>query len=159
MFMALLAGFVLMVNRYTGKDDLCIGTTTSGRILPEIEGLIGFFINILPLRFFIDEDKTVDEFMDMVRKVSLDGFEHQIVPYERIVYSSAVERSSTSASLVPIVIRHQNFPRTNLQVEMPGQVKFGTYPGYEGYRTATGKDANARCEVEMSIQATAISLM
>ncbi len=150
MFMALLAGFVLMVNRYTGKDDLCIGTTTSGRILPEIEGLIGFFINILPLRFFIDEDKTVDEFMDMVRKVSLDGFEHQIVPYERIVYSSAVERSSTSASLVPIVIRHQNFPRTNLQVEMPGQVKFGTYPGYEGYRTATGKDANARCEVEMS---------
>ncbi|HEX9058868.1 MAG TPA: condensation domain-containing protein, partial [Clostridia bacterium] len=149
-FMALLAGFALTVNRYTGKEDLCIGTTVSGRILPEIEGLIGFFINILPLRFFIDEDKTVDEFMDMVRKTALNGFEHQTVPYERIAYSSGVERSSTSKSLVPLVIRHQNFPRTNLEKELPGGLTFGSYPGYEGYRTATGKGAIARCEVEMS---------
>lgn len=150
MFMALLAGFALTVNRYTGKEDLCIGTTTSGRILPEIEGLIGFFINILPLRFFIDEDKTVDEFMNMVRKTALDGFEHQAVPFERIVYSSAVERTGTSGSLVPLVIRHQNFPRTNMEKELPGGLTFGSYPGYEGYRTATGQGAIARCEVEMS---------
>ncbi len=149
MFMALLAGFVVTVNRYTGKEDLCIGTTVSGRVLPEIEGLIGFFINILPLRFFINEGITVDEFMEIVRKTALDGFEHQTVPFERIVYSSAVERSA-SGSIVPLVIRHQNFPRTNLKKELPGGVKFGSYPGYEGYRTATGQGAIARCEVEMS---------
>lgn len=147
MFMALLAGFALTVNRYTGKEDMCIGTTTSGRILPEIEGLIGFFINILPLRFFIDQDMTVDEFMVMVRKTALDGYEHQAIPFERLVYSSMVENGS---SLVPLVIRHQNFPRTNLEKELSGGLKFGSYPGHEGYRTATGQGAFARAEVEMS---------
>ncbi|MEK7395075.1 MAG: condensation domain-containing protein, partial [Fibrobacterota bacterium] len=49
LFMTLLAGLALLAQRYTGQDDLCIGTTTSGRPLPELEGLIGFFINILPL--------------------------------------------------------------------------------------------------------------
>lgn len=150
LFMALLAGFALTINRYTGKEDLCIGTTTSGRILPEIEKLIGFFINILPLRFSIDESVTVGEFMNHVRSTALAGYDHQIVPYERIVYSSIVERSDTSSQLVPLVIRHQNFPRTNLEKTLPGGVKFGSYPGYEGYRTATGKDAIARCEVELS---------
>jgi amino acid adenylation domain-containing protein len=48
------------------------------------------------------------------------------------------------------VIRHQNFPRTDLEKLLPGGVKFGSYPGYEGYRTATGKGAIARCEVELS---------
>ncbi|HEX2959618.1 MAG TPA: amino acid adenylation domain-containing protein, partial [Chitinispirillaceae bacterium] len=150
MFMCLLAGFALTVNRYTGKEDLCIGTTTSGRILPEIEKLIGFFINILPLRISIDDTMTVKEFMNHVRSIALAGYDHQIVPYERIVYSSIVERSDTSSQLVPLVIRHQNFPRTHLEKNLPGGIKFGSYPGYEGYRTATGKDAIARCEVELS---------
>ncbi|MFP4416239.1 MAG: amino acid adenylation domain-containing protein [Chitinispirillaceae bacterium] len=150
MFMCLLAGFALTVKRYTGKEDLCIGTTTSGRILPEVERMIGFFVNILPLRIFVDEDVTVDDFMGAVRSVALGGFDHQTVPFERIVYSSAVERGDATSSLVPLVIRHQNFPRTHLEHSLPGGVKFGSYPGYEGYRTATGKNAIARCEIELS---------
>ncbi len=150
MFMSLLAGFALTVNRYTGKDDLCIGTTTSGRIFPEIEKLIGFFINILPLRISVDEDMSVSQFINSIRSTALAGYEHQIVPYEQIVYSSFEKRGDVTSSLVPLVIRHQNFPRANLEKQLPGGVKFGSYPGYEGYRTATGKDAFARCEVEMS---------
>ncbi|MBN1601029.1 MAG: amino acid adenylation domain-containing protein [Chitinispirillaceae bacterium] len=150
MFMCLLAGLALTVNRYTGRNDLCIGTTTSGRILPEIEQLIGFFINILPLRITVGEEMSVGEFMNSIRTTALAGFDHQIVPYERIIYSSIVQRSDASGSLVPLVIRHQNFPRTHLETLLPGGVKFGSYPGYEGYRTATGKDAIARCEVELS---------
>jgi non-ribosomal peptide synthetase component F len=150
LFMCLLAGFALTVNRYTGRDDLCIGTTTSGRILPEIEKLIGFFINILPLRITVDEDMSIGEFMGSIRTTALAGFDHQIVPFERIVYSSIVERTDTSGSLVPLVIRHKNFPRTHLEKLVPGGVRFGSYPGYEGYRTATDKDAIARCEVELS---------
>jgi len=150
MFMCLLAAFTLTIHRYTGKEDLCIGTTTSGRIFPEIEPLIGFFINILPLRIGIEEDMNVETFMEAVRATALSGFDHQIVPFERIVYSAAVERTEASNSLVPLVIRHQNFPRTHLDKTLPGGVKFGAYPGYEGYRTATGNDAIARCEVELS---------
>jgi len=150
LFMALLAGFALTVQRYCGKKDLCIGTTTSGRLYPELEGLIGFFINILPLRIAVDEEMTVADFMNAVKTTALAGFEHQTVPFERIVYSSAVERSSPGSSLVPLVIRHQNFPRTRLEETLPGGVKFGPYPGYEGYRTATGKGVASRCEIELS---------
>lgn len=150
MFMSLLAGFALTVNRYTGKDDLCIGTTTSGRIFPEIEKLIGFFINILPLRITLDEDMSVSKLMSSIRSTALAGYDNQIVPYEQLIYSSIVKRSDTTSTMVPLVIRHQNFPRTNLEKLLPGGVKFGSYPGYEGYRTATGKNAIARCEVELS---------
>jgi amino acid adenylation domain-containing protein len=150
LFMSLLAGFALTVNRYTGKDDVCIGTTTSGRIFPEIERLIGFFINILPLRISVDEEMSVREFMSSIRSTALAGYDHQVVPYEQLIYSSIVKRNDASSTLVPLVIRHQNFPRTNLEKLLPGGVKFGSYPGYEGYRTATGKDAIARCEVELS---------
>jgi len=149
MFMCLLAGFALTINRYTGKDDICIGTTTSGRILPEIENLIGFFINILPLRISVDEENTVSDFLNTVRLTALSGFDHQTVPFERIV-NSLSNHGNSSNSLVPLVIRHQNFPRTHLNNSLSGGVKFGSYPGYEGYRTATGKDAKARCEVELS---------
>ncbi|NLD98890.1 MAG: AMP-binding protein, partial [Fibrobacter sp.] len=150
MFMCLLAGFALTINRYTGKDDICIGTTTSGRILPEIENLIGFFINILPLRISVDEESTVCDFLNAVRHTALSGFDHQTVPFERIASSLSNLQGNSSNSLVPLVIRHQNFPRTNLDNSLSGGVKFGSYPGYEGYITATGKDAIARCEVELS---------
>ncbi len=150
MFMCLLAALALTVKRYTGKQDLCIGTTTSGRILPEIEQLIGFFVNILPLRVIVDEDMTVEEFMNSVRSSALSGFDHQAVPFERIVYSSAIERGDQTNPLLPLVIRHQNFPRTHLQQSNPGGIRFCSYPGHEGYRTATGKDAVARCEIELS---------
>lgn len=150
MFMCLLAGFALTVNRYTGKDDICIGTTTSGRILPEIENLIGFFINILPLRISVDEESTVIDFLNAVRHVALSGFDHQTVPFERIAYSQSNLHGNSSNSLVPLVIRHQNFPRTHLDDSLSGGVKFGSCPGYEGYRTATGRDAFARCEIELS---------
>lgn len=85
--MSLMAGSALLAQRYTGRDDLCIGTTTSGRPLPELEGLIGFFINILPMRIQVDDAMTVREYMARVRKLTVAGFEHQGAPFERIPQS------------------------------------------------------------------------
>ena len=150
LFMCLFAGFALLINRYTGKEDLCIGTTSSGRSLPELEGLIGFFINILPLRIKIDEDWTVKEYLAQVRKVALAGFEHQMVPFERILYSLDVPPGNHGGGLVPLVLRHQNYPRAQLEVAGPAGVRFGSFAAGGGTAAVAGKRAMARCEIELS---------
>ncbi len=159
LFMVLLAGLGVVASRYTGRKDICIGTTTSGRMHPELEGLIGFFINILPLRIAIDENSTVDEYLSRVRSLTLSGFDHQAVPFEQILNALGSDHAIRGDALVPLVIRHQNFPRTRMDGDMPGGVRFHAY-GTPGTITlsnssaekwkAAGKYAAARCEVELS---------
>lgn len=150
LFMCLLAGFALIVHRYTGKDDLCLGTTTSGRTLPEFEGLIGFFINILPLRIRVDEESTVGEYLSLVRKAALAGFDHQMVPFERVLFSLDLGRGSKQNPLVPLVLRHHNFPRATLDGALPAGLTFGSYGRTGAGQMALGDRARARCELELS---------
>lgn len=148
LFMSLLAGLALLAQRYTGKDDLCIGTTTSGRPLPELEGLIGFFINILPLRIQIDQSLSVRNYMARICKTAVSGFEHQAAPFERIIQSLEVSQRVKGADLVPLVVRHQNFPHTKMDKPLPGDVRFSAYA--QAGDLPAGGSAQARCEVELS---------
>lgn len=151
MFMGLLAGFGLVVSRYTGRDDICLGTTTSARTLPELEGLIGFFINILPLRLTIDEDSTASDYLNSVRTLALSAFDHQTVPFERILYSMGLEGSGRADALVPLVLRHQNFPRTRMDELLPGGARFSPYAlSEEDAQAERSRKALARCEIELS---------
>lgn len=151
LFMSLLASLGLVAERYTGKRDLCIGTTTSGRPLPELEGLIGFFINILPLRMQIDDRWSVRQYMAEVRKLTVSGFDHQAVPFERIVQSLGISQSGKGGALVPLVIRHQNFPHAKMDKDLPGGVRFSAYSQTADDANASlSKKAHARCEVELS---------
>lgn len=150
LFMSLLAGLSLVTGRYTGKHDLCIGTTTSGRPLPELEGLIGFFINILPLRVRLNDNWSVREYMAEVRKIAVAGFEHQAVPFERILQSMSIGQGGKGAALVPVIIRHQNFPHTRMDKDMPGGVRFAAYTPEANADGSITSSARARCEVEMS---------
>lgn len=152
LFMSLMAGFALLAQRYTGRDDLCIGTTTSGRPLPELEGLIGFFINILPMRIQVDDTMTVREYMTRVRKLTVAGFEHQGAPFERILQSLEGEWKGRGAELVPLVVRHQNFPHTKMDKPLPGGVRFSAYTRDEDEAgdSPSGGTAQARCELELS---------
>lgn len=150
LFISLLAGLSLVAGRYTGKRDVCIGTTTSGRPLPELEGLIGFFINILPLRIPIDPRWTVHDYMAEVRRLAVAGFEHQAVPFERILQTLGIGQGGRGDALVPLIIRHQNFPHTRMDKEMPGGVRFSAYAPEAGDDDQSPTTAQARCEVELS---------
>jgi amino acid adenylation domain-containing protein len=152
LFMSLLAGLGIVAERYTGKRDLCIGTTSSGRALPELEGLIGFFINILPLRMQIDDRWSVRQYMAEVRKLTVSGFDHQAVPFERIVQSLGISQSGKGGELVPLVIRHQNFPHAKMDAALPGGVRFSafTQSSADADSSSVSTLAHARCEVELS---------
>jgi amino acid adenylation domain-containing protein len=154
-FMSLLAALGVTLSRYTNKDDLCIGATTSNRTDVELEPLIGFFINILPLRLRIDEQSSVGALLKAVRTQVLGAFEHQAVPFEQILQATGVVRRGSGNPLVPIVMRHQNFPHTTMGGSLPGAVSFRPYPDPNEQDDAVAKLVNrehvpARCELELS---------
>ncbi|MBD7919322.1 amino acid adenylation domain-containing protein [Cellulomonas sp. Sa3CUA2] len=154
LFMTLLAGLGVTLSRYTDRDDLCIGTTTSDRPDVALEPLIGFFVNILPLRLRIDEQATVAALLESVRAQVLGAFERP-VPFERILQATDVARRGSANPLVPVVMRHQNFPRTSLETPLPGGVTFRGFPepdeADEDLLTLLAQEhVPARCEIEMS---------
>ena len=85
LFMLLLAGFKALLARYAGEFDLCIGSPTAQRTHVETQGLIGFFVNMLALRTDLVGDPTFREMLHRVRATTLEAFEHQDVPFEKIV--------------------------------------------------------------------------
>lgn len=163
LFMSLLAALGVTLSRYSNRDDLCIGTTTSNRTDVELEPLIGFFINILPLRLRIDERSSVSALLKLVRAQVLAAFEHA-VPFERILLETDVARRGGENPLVPVVMRHQNFPQTSLRAALPGDVKFRPYPGPDENDDALRKlfareHVPARCELELSYSGGAEELL
>lgn len=85
LFMTLLAGFKTLLHRYTGLDDIVVGTPVTGRTRSELEPLVGFFVNMLVLRSDVSGDPSFRELLERVRLTCLDAYAHQEVPFEKIV--------------------------------------------------------------------------
>jgi amino acid adenylation domain-containing protein len=154
-FMSLLAALGVTLSRYTNKDDLCIGTTTSNRTEVELEPLIGFFVNILPLRLRIDEQSSSSALLKTVRRQVLSAFDHQAAPFELILQAAGGARRGNANPLVPIILRHQNFPHTSLRAPLPGTVTFEPYPepgeaDADTTKLLAREHVPARCELEIS---------
>jgi amino acid adenylation domain-containing protein len=92
LFVVLLAAFEALLSRITGATDLIVGTPISGRTHTELEPLVGFFINTLPLRTDLSGAPTFRELTRRVRRTTLDAFQHQAVPFERLVEEVQPER-------------------------------------------------------------------
>ncbi|HEY0606557.1 MAG TPA: amino acid adenylation domain-containing protein, partial [Herpetosiphonaceae bacterium] len=116
LFMTLLAGFKVLLHRYSGQDDLVIGTPIAGRTQSEIEGLIGCFINTLILRTDLSGNPTFREILRRVREVSLDAYAHQDLPFEHIVDALQPERDVSRSPLFQVMFVLQNTPIAPLAV-------------------------------------------
>ncbi|MET0398037.1 MAG: AMP-binding protein, partial [Longimicrobiaceae bacterium] len=93
LFMTLLAGWQTLLGRYAGQEDVVVGSPISGRNRHEIEGLIGFFVNTLALRADLSGDPTWTGLLGRVRAATLDAYDHQELPFERLVDELSAERS------------------------------------------------------------------
>ncbi|MGC1734298.1 MAG: non-ribosomal peptide synthase/polyketide synthase [Pseudonocardiaceae bacterium] len=118
LFMTLLAACQLLFSRWSGQDDIAIGTVVSGRERTELEGLIGFFVNTLVLRSRVDGEQTFTQFLGTVRETVLDAFVHQQVPFERVVDHLQPTRDTSRTPLFQAMVVLQNTPSDG--EELPG---------------------------------------
>ncbi|MDB4949056.1 MAG: Malonyl CoA-acyl carrier protein transacylase, partial [Gemmatimonadetes bacterium] len=102
-FMALFAGFTLFLRRWSGRDDLVVGTPVAGRTRPEVEPLVGFFVNTVVLRADVSGDPTFRELLARVRSVALDAYAHQDLPFERLVDELKIERQLSRHPVFQVV--------------------------------------------------------
>ena len=118
LFMTLLATFQALLARYTGRDDVVVGSPTAGRRDVDVENLIGFFVNTLVLRTDLSGDPTFRELLERVRDVTLSAYGHQEVPFEKLIADLDVPRSLSHSPLFQVMFILQNAPKQRL--ELPG---------------------------------------
>lgn len=118
LFMTLLAAFQTLLHRYTGQHDIAIGSPIANRHRSEVEGLIGFFVNSLVLRSRLTGNLTFRELLEQVRNTALEAYEHQDLPFEKLVEALAPDRDLNRNPLFQIAFALQNAPMQSL--ELPG---------------------------------------
>ncbi|MFF4159224.1 amino acid adenylation domain-containing protein [Streptomyces sp. NPDC001678] len=109
-FMALTAAFKTMVSRLSGTEDVVVGTPVANRTLVELEPLVGLFVNTLVLRTDLGGDPSFREVLRRVAKVCLDAYDHQNVPFERLVEQLQPERSLAHTPVFQVLVSYQNVP-------------------------------------------------
>jgi amino acid adenylation domain-containing protein len=110
LFMTLLAGLDVLLARYTGQRDIVVGSAIANRNQNEIEGLIGFFVNTLVLRTDLSGNPGFRELLKRVRSVTLDAYNHQSLPFEKLVEAVQPERNLGYSPLYQIEFTLQNSP-------------------------------------------------
>jgi amino acid adenylation domain-containing protein len=102
-FITLLAGFELLLHRYSGQDDFVLGTAVGGRTRPEVEELLGLFVNTLPLHARFDGVATVAEHVARVRQAAIGAYAHQDMPFDRLVSALNPDRNASYAPVVQVL--------------------------------------------------------
>ncbi len=110
LYMTLLASWAAVLSRVTGQDDVVVGTPTANRGRTEIEGLIGFFVNMLPVRVEMSDGPTVAALLARVRERALGAQHHQDIPFEQVVEIVHPARSMAHAPLFQAMFTWQNAP-------------------------------------------------
>jgi amino acid adenylation domain-containing protein/non-ribosomal peptide synthase protein (TIGR01720 family)/FkbM family methyltransferase len=110
LYMTMLAAFAALMQRYSGQDDVVIGSPIANRRDAQLERLIGFFVNSLVLRVRVDPEAGFDELLRQVAQVTLDAYQHQDIPFEKLVEELSPERSFGHTPIFQVVFALQNAP-------------------------------------------------
>ncbi|GFE67460.1 non-ribosomal peptide synthetase [Chroococcus sp. FPU101] len=115
-FMTLLAVFKILLHRYTNNEDIIIGTPIANRNRPELESLIGFFVNTLALRTDLSGNPTVETLLLRIKETCLNAYAHQDIPFEQLVDELQLPRDLSYTPLFQVMFVLQNTPRQTLNL-------------------------------------------
>ncbi|GAA0433513.1 hypothetical protein Acor_07680 [Acrocarpospora corrugata] len=108
-YMTMLAAFQVLLARFAGQEDFAVGSPVSGRDLPELERMVGVFINSLPMRADLSGDPTFAELLARTRETALDAYTHQELPFDRLVTELAVERDVSRPPVFQVLFALHNY--------------------------------------------------
>ncbi|MDY7096222.1 MAG: amino acid adenylation domain-containing protein, partial [Acidobacteriota bacterium] len=136
LFMALLAGFAVLLYRQTGQRDVVLGSPVAGRQHRELEDLVGFFVNTLVMRVEVRPDEGFGELVERVKAVALDAYAHQDLPFERLVEELHPQRDLSRNPLIQILFSVQ---------------ESGTPPRLAGLETTLESAPSASAKLDLSL--------
>ena len=116
LFMVLLTAYQILLARWSGKDDIVVGSPSAGRVSAETEELIGFFVNTIALRTKLEETQTTRQLLKAVRETTLGAFAHQDLPFDRLVEELHPERDLARQPIFQVLLAFQNFPHEELSL-------------------------------------------
>jgi len=128
LFMTLLAAFQTLLSRYTGQEDIVIGSPVAGRNRTETEGMIGFFINTLALRCDLHEDPTFKELLRRVREVALEAYGHQDLPFEKLIEELNLGREMDRTPLFQVFFNLLNASSESNQTLSAAEQETAAFP-------------------------------
>jgi amino acid adenylation domain-containing protein len=109
LFMTLLAAYQVFLSRHARQDDFAVGASVAGRSAPELEDVVGMFINMLPLRADLSADPTFTELLDATQRSVLDAFEHADVPFAKVVQELGLPRDVSRSPVFQAMFVLQNY--------------------------------------------------
>ncbi len=116
LFMTLLAAYNTLLYRYTGQEDILVGTPIANRDRTEIEGLIGFFVNTLVMRTDLSLNPSFNELLPRIREMALSAYAHQDLPFEMLVETLQPERDMSHTPLFQVMFALQNAPMSEIEL-------------------------------------------
>ncbi|HEV9037129.1 MAG TPA: MupA/Atu3671 family FMN-dependent luciferase-like monooxygenase, partial [Puia sp.] len=125
LFMVLLTAYTVLLSRLAMQDDIVVGTYTAGRQHPDLESILGMFVNTLPLRFRVSRHLAFRELLAQVKTRVLQCFDNQSYPYEELIDDLKWERDASRNPLFEALFSYRNYEHTAL--ELPG-LRIGEYP-------------------------------
>ena len=108
LFMTMMAGFHTLLSRYTGQTDILVGTPIAGRSHIELEPLIGFFVNMIPIRTSFTETTTFRDLVKQVRESSFGAYTHQELPFDKLVEELQPKRAPGRNPIFQAILAFQN---------------------------------------------------
>ncbi len=118
LFMVLAAACQVLARRWSGQDDIAVGTVTSGRDRPETQGLVGMFVNTLVLRSDVPGDRPFRDFLADVRETVLAAFARQDIPFEKVLEAVRPDRDTSRSPLFQVMVALHNLGGGDL--DLPG---------------------------------------
>jgi amino acid adenylation domain-containing protein len=139
LYMALLSAFAILLNRYSRQDDIVVGSPIANRQEAQLEDLVGFFVNSLVIRVQVNPETSFSELLATVRSTALEAYQHQDVPFERLVEVLSPQRSLNTTPIFQVVFALQNAPMGLQQL-----------PGLEVERIG-GEELRVRFDLELHV--------
>jgi non-ribosomal peptide synthetase component F len=118
MFMTMVAAFYTLLYRYTGQEDIVIGSSVANRLLRESESLIGMIVNTIVLRAEMHSNPTFLEFLEQVRESTLEAYTYQEIPFERLITELQIRRDTSRNPLFQIMFNFHDSAMPS--IELPG---------------------------------------